>query len=357
MAATAFNDGRVNNLTLEKIIPRVVDTVNRSNVVTMRVLTRPQAWNGRVVQQPIFTDNSTLGQSFKSTETFSTAVDMTTTNLSWYPTGFGQPVNISTVEQAMNQTQAGVISLYKTSFEYAQNAMSNRLGTIFYGTAAGKDFDGLNGIVDDGTLTSNYGGLSRTTYANNINADVTAAAGGALDLDGLAASDDAATVSGLSSETPNVYITTKTVWTLYESLLEPSKQAMYQTMGYAKITSDTAIGETSRESLRGRGGFDSLDFRGKPMVRDEKCPAGTIFLLNETMMEFHSLSIPGLKSIATANSVTEGVYDKVKPTAFQFRETMKPVNQLAEVGIFVVYGNLIHRQPNRNAKITGVTTV
>jgi hypothetical protein len=357
MSATAFNDGRVNNLTLEKIIPRVVDTVNRSNVITMRVLSRPQAWSGRVVQQPIFTDNSTLGQSFKSTEEFSTAVDMNTVNMSWYPTGFGQPVNISTVERAMNQTEAGVINLYKTSFEYAQNAMSNRLGSIFYGTAAGKDFDGLNLIVDDGTLTSTYAGLTRTSYASNINADVTAAAGGVLDLDTLAAADDAATVSGLNSETPNIYITTKSIWTLYESLLEPTKQAMYQTMGYAKITSDTAVGETTRDSLRGRGGFDSLDSRGKPIVRDEKCTTGSIFLLNETMLEFHSLSIPGLKKVATANTVTEGVYDKVKPTAFQFRETMQPINQLAEVGIFVVYGNLVHRNPVRNAKITGVTTV
>lgn len=356
MAATAFNDGRVNNLTLQKIIPRVVDTVNRSNVITMRVLTRPQAWNGRVVNQPIFTDNSSLGQSFKSTETFSTAVDMSTVQMAWYPTGYGQPVNISTVERSLNQTQAGVINMYKTSFEYAQNSMTNQLGTIFYGTGSGKDFDGLGVIVDDGTDTSTYAGLTRTTYTQ-INGDVTAASGGVLDLDTLAASDDAATISGLNSETPNIYITTKAVWTLYESLLEPTKQAMYQTMGYAKITSDTAVGETTRESLRGRGGFDSLDFRGKPMVRDEKCTSGVIFLLNESLLEFHSLSLNGLRRIATANSVTEGVYDKVKPTAFQFRETMKPINQLAEVGLFVVYGNLIHRNPNRNAKLTGVTTV
>lgn len=355
MSATALND-RVNNLTLPKIISKVVDTVNRSNVITLRVLSNPQKWDGKVVNQPIFTDNSTQGKSFKGAETFDTSIDMNTVNLSWYPTGFGQPVAISMVERGVNQTQSGVINLYKTSFEYAQNSMSNRLGTIFYSTGTGNDFDGLEVITDDSTNTSEYGGLSRTTYGTFINGNVTPATAGVLDLDTLASSDDEATVSGLDTETPNVYVTTKAVWTLYESLLEPTKQAMYQTMGHAKITSDTAVGDTTRESTRGKGGFSALDFRGKPFVRDDKCTSGVIYQLNESLLEFHSLKIPGLKTVATANEVTEGVYDKVKPTGFQFRETMQPVNQLAEIGLFVVYGNLIHRNPVRNAKVTGVTT-
>lgn len=355
---------RVNNLTLEKILPKIADTVNKSNVVLQRVtnnnLVKP--WNGRLVQEPIFINRSSLGQSFKGVETFSTSIDMNTVNLTWYSTGYAQPVTVSTVERGINKTPLGVIDLKTASFEYAQNSMSYSLGNIFYGFGTGNDFDGLGLIVDDGTSTSSYGGLSRSVYGDNINCGgatgIIPAAAGVLDLETMASADDAATVSGLASETPNVIISNRTVWSLYESLLEPTKQALYSTLGQPQVDSTTAIGQAVRpaDGLRGRGGFASLDFRGKPYVRDDLSTSGVQWYLNETLLEFHSLSLPGLATIKVANQVTEGVYDKVPPTAFQWRDLMSPVNQLAEVGIFVMYGNLIHKNPIRNEKITGITT-
>lgn len=363
MSASAQN-ARVNNLTLEKILPKIADTVNKSNVVLQRIMTNGlvKPWDGRLTQEPIFTNRSTLGQTFSGVETFSTSIDMNTVNLTWYSTGYAQPVTISTVERGINKTPLGVIDLKSASFEYAQNSMSYALGNIFYGFGTGNAFDGLGVIVDDGTSTSSYGGLSRTTYGANINCGgstgIIAASGGVLDLATMASADDAATVSGLDSETPNIVISNRTIWSLYESLLEPTKMAMYATLGQPQVSSDTAIGQAVRpsEGVRGRGGFASLDFRGKPYVRDDLSTSGVQWFLNETLLEFRSLSLPGLSTIKVANQVTEGVYDKVPPTAFQWRDLMSPVNQLAEVGIFVVYGNLIHKNPIRNEKITGITT-
>ena len=126
MAATA-QDARVTSLTLEKILPKVVDTVNKSSWILNRKFGSPQPWNGRHVQQPITTTNSTLGTSFKGTETFSTSVDFAPINMTWYATGYAQPVTISQVERGMNQTPLGVINLYKASAEFAQNSMANSL--------------------------------------------------------------------------------------------------------------------------------------------------------------------------------------------------------------------------------------
>lgn len=363
MAATA-QDTRVGNLTLEKILPKIADTVNKSNVILQRIMTNGlvKPWNGRLVQEPIFINRSSQGQSFKGVETFSTSIDMNTVNLSWYSTGYAQPVTVSTVERGINGTPLGVIDLKSASFEYAQNSMSYALGNLFYGFGIGNGFDGLGLIVDDGTSTSSYGGLSRTTYGANINCGgstgIIAASGGVLDLATMASADDAATVSGLNTETPNIIISNRTVWSLYESLLEPTKMAQYATMGQPVVNGDTAVGQAMRpaDGLRGRGGFSSLDFRGKPYVRDDLSTSGVQWFLNETLLEFHSLSLPGLSTVKVANSVTEGVYDKVAPTAFQWRDLMSPVNQLAEVGIFVVYGQLIHKNPIRNEKVTGITT-
>ncbi len=64
----------------------------------------------------------------------------------------------------------------------------------------------------------------------------------------------------------------------------------------------------------------------------------------------------GLDLIATKEDVTAGAFDDYKVSAFQFREPMMPVNQLAEVGIFVMYGQFYCENPNRNFKGTGITT-
>lgn len=359
MAGSAFND-RVGNLSLNKILPKVVDTVNRSNVITLRVMSNPRAWSGKVINQNIFTDASSQGQFFHGAQSFSTDVDMSTRQLSWYPTGFGQPIAFSRVDQALSNTESGVIAVTQASADYAANSMKSRLGDAFYSTGPGDQFDGLNLIVDDGTATSSYGGLSRTTYGTYINGAVNAASGGVLDMDFLAGVDDDATVSGVNEMTPNIGLTTKAVWSLYESLLEPTKKAEYRSYGYPMVTGESAIGQAWRgdQKLGASGGFQSLDYRGKPLVKDEKAPSGRVYFLNEYNMEFDSLKIPGLKTVAVGTNATEGVYDKYKPSSFQFRDYMEPYNQpTAEVGFFVVYGNLIHRDPRLNGQGTGVTTV
>lgn len=357
--ASAQN-ARVTNTTLEQIIPKVVDTVNKSSWVLRRTMSSPKPWNGRLVQQAITTSNSTQGTSFKGVETFTTAVEFSPVVMTWYATGYAQPVTISQVERGINQTPLGQINLYKASFEFAQNSMSNALGTILYGFGTGNDFDGLGLIVDDGTSASTYAGLSRTTYTQ-INCGgstgLVAASGGVLDLATMDSADDAASVSGLISETPNVVVTTRAVWSLYGQLLEPVKMATYNAIGGNIQPGDAGIDQPTGAGTTLNGGSSFLTYRGKPVRRDDKATSGVMFFVNEMWLEFNSLSIPGLQTVRVANQATEGVYDKVPPTAFQWRDLMSPVNQLAEVGIFVVYGNLIHRNPNRNEKITGITTI
>lgn len=356
MSATAQND-RVNNITLEDINAKVVDTVNQSSEIMKRVVSRPERWNGRSFQFPIFTNNSTLGQSFKGTETFDTSIDFNTAQATIFPTGYAQPVGVSVVERSINATPAGVIELYQASYQYAQNSMITALGNIFYGLGLGNDFDGLGLIVDDGTSTSSYAGLTRATYPT-INGFLTTASGGVIDLATMMAADDGATISGNMSETPNVIMSNQTVWSLYDSLLEPTSRATYGGMGGEFIAGGTAVKESPSQSdaLRLNAGATSVTFRGKPFVRDQKSPAGKMWFLNENWFHFKSLSLAGLDTIATTESVTTGAYDSYKVSAFQFRKPMMPVNQLAEVGIFVMYGNLYCLNPNRNALISGITT-
>lgn len=355
MSATAQND-RVNNITLQDYNASVVDTVNKSSEIMKRVVSRPERWNGRSYSSPIFTNNSQLGQSFKGTETFDTTIDYNTQQMTWFPTGYAQPVGVSIVERSINATPSGVVDLYKSSYQYAQNSMITALGNIFYGFGNGNDFDGLGVIVDDGTSTASYAGLTRATFPT-INGFVTAASGGTLTLDLMAAADDGATISGNLSETPNVLMSNRTVWSLYESLLNPTAAARYGADQGGFIDGSTAVKQAVKGSdgLHLMAGANSLTYRGKPYVRDDKATAQTMFGLNEEWFYFKSLKLTGLDLIATQEDVTAGAYESYKVSAFQFREPMMPVNQLAEVGIFVMYGQFYCENPNRNFKITGIT--
>lgn len=361
--ATAQNT-RVTYLGLSKILPKVVDTVNKSNWVIRRTMSNPQMADGNNIQWNLITANSTLGTSFKGVEQFSTSIDFAPVQAVEYWTGYAQPVTLSMVEQGVNQTPLGQIKLKLASMEFAQNSMSNSLGTLMYGFGVGNDFNGLGYLIDDGTNTSTFAGLSRTTYAANVNCGgstgIVAATSGVIDLATMDSADDAATVSGLASESPNVILTTRAIWSLYGSLLEPQKVASYGVIGGASSgggqPGDDNIGQQAQGRVALNGGSSYLEYRGKCVLADNKATAQMMWFVNESALEFHSLSIPRLQTVRVANQVTEGVYDKVPPTAFQWRDLMSPVNQLAEIGIFVVYGQLIHRNPIRNEKISGITT-
>lgn len=356
MSQTAQND-RVNNVTLEDINAMVVDTVNKSSEVMKRIVSRPERWNGRDYRVPIFTNNSSLGQSFKSTEVFNTTIDYNTTQMIFYPTGYAQPVGVSVVERSINATPAGVVDLYQSSYQYAQNSMITALGNIFYGYGVGNDFDGYGVIVDDGTNTSTYAGITRST-TTQINAFLVSATGGVLDLATMASVDDGSTISGDVSETSNVVLTTQAVWSLYESLLTPTTRSEYQVLGGSFINGASGVDQNvdMGNGLTLKAGATSVMWRGKWMVRDQKCPTGDMFMTNENWFFFRSLPLKGLNIVATTESATTGAYDEYKVSAFQFRDYMQPFNQLSEVGIFVMYGQFGCKNPNRNGLLYSITT-
>lgn len=356
MSATAQND-RVNDLTLEDINAKVVDTANKSSEIMKRVVSRPERWNGRSYQWPITVGTSSLGQSFKGGETFDTTIDFAPVQATIFPTGYAQPVGVSVIERSINSTPAGVVDLYQASYQYAQNSMITALGQIFYGYGNGNDFDGAGVIDDNGTNTSAYAGLTRATYPT-INAFLVAASSGIIDLATMASADDGATISGDESETPNIIASNQTVWSLYDSLLEPTSRAQYGSLGGNFIDGSSSVKQDANTSngFTLRAGATSVTFRGKDYFRDQKSPAGDMWFWNENWWHFKSLPLVGLNLIATTESVTNGAYDDYKVSAFQFRDMMMPVNQLSEVGIFVMYGNLYCENPNRNSLITGITT-
>ena len=357
-----FTD-RVNDITYQEILPSIVDQINNSNVFTARVLSNPKKWRGTSLQQPITIANSNTGGSFDGMDTFSTAATNNTRLMTWYVKGYEQSVVVPGIERVVNSdSEKQVLALLASRMDEARNSASNAIGSLLYDIGSGKNFDGLGLIVDNGTNTASYAGLTRSTNPY-INADVTAATNGILTLDLLSIEFDNASAASSNNESPTMGLTTKSIWSLLEGLLAPTVQAMYtstQVNGYNRVSGGTPTGTSlpaGSPELKGVAGFNAITYRGRPVVADDKATTGSFFWINENYLGFYSLTDDSLKSISSTNQVTEGFYKNVPmPSAFQFRELMAPVNQYGEVGFLVLLGNLVHKQPRRNGKLTGITT-
>ena len=362
MAGMVFTD-RVVDITYQEILPSIVDQINNSNIFTAKVLTQPKSWAGVTMNQPIETANSTTGGSFNGMDTFSTAATNNTRLLTWYVAAYEQSVVVPGIERAINaNNEKQVLKLLATRMDEARISMANGIGTIFYGFGTGKDFDGLGLIVDDGTNTTTYGGLTRSTNTF-INGDVTAVTNGIITLDYLSSEFDNVSAAGSTSESPTIGLTTKAIWTFIEGLIQPMVSARYETLqlrGYDRVDGGLPPGTMVPQGdsrLSAFGGFNAIGYRARPLVADEKCTAQTFFWLNEHYLGFYRVSDPELQSISSTVQVTEGFYKDVPfPSAFQFRDMMSPVNQYGEVGLLLLIGNLIHKQPRRNGKLTGITS-
>lgn len=360
MSGIVFTE-RVANITYQEILPSVVDQINNSNILMAKLLSKPGTWRGVTENQPISVANSTTGGSFSGMDTFPTAATNNTRLMTWYVSAYEQSVVVPGIEKAINgNNEKQVLRLLATRMDEAKISAAASIGQIFYGFGSGKDFDGLGLIVDNGANSASYAGITRST-SPFINGDVTPVAANTITLSYLSSEFDNVSAAGSTQESPTMGLTTKAAWTFIEKLMAVTIQARYDTAGvrgYDRVDGGTPPGGVSSrtEGLTGFGGFNALVYRGRPIVADDNATSGTFFWLNEHYTEFKRLVDSSLNQIGSTVEVTEGFYKDVPmPSAFQFRELMSPVNQYGEVGLLILMGNVINKQPRRNGKLTSIT--
>lgn len=351
---------RVLSITEEKYVPTVIDGVLNSNVFTARLFQREvKRWSGRQMRFPLQHSKPSSGGSFAALDTFDTSAQDTRTLQDFGPKQFYQNVTVIGTEASVNGTDAEVLDIVKTTMEEAQNAMCDSIGDQMYGVGLGNDFQGLGKIVDNGTNTSTYGELSRTTYPL-LNSTVQAATAGALSLSLLATVYRGASAASSAKQTPTVLLTTETVFDLYESLLTATVRNNYESYGRPVVTAFSKPGVTMNQSNAlnvGTAGFEVLTWRGRPVVADEKCDSGVLFELNENYLHWYKLKGHGLKeySVNTGN-IDSVASEHTKSYPIQWKPMQQPHNQYADIGQFIALGNLISGHTRRHGKATGITT-
>lgn len=360
-----FTDQAVNAMTQEAFLPTVFDQVIASTALSLRIMSNGLTWKGRQMVVPVKLTNSNQAQSFSGLDTFIAPELQTKQRLLFDLRAARQPVAIAGLDITANDfPEEQVIDMVKEALDETQTELIDFFAGLMYlyGTGNGnKDFIGVGAAADDGTNLSSIGGLSKSTYpvlkGTYTNASTT-----------ISLAQMATLYSNISSgtdmSTPSLAPTTPVIFDLYEQLLTPTVRESYSTTGrYQLNASPTAAGGMSREGLSGQSGFVTISYRGVPLARDYKAPAGNMYMLNEKFIEWHGAKAPkntNYTSVAFNPTTVNGVYGEAPlrgMDGFNWSGFRAPMNQFGILADIVILGNILYKRPNRQGLLYNITGV
>jgi len=346
----------VTTTTREFILKKIFDQVTTGTPGLMTFLQKPVEWKtGTSYKFGIKFTDTTNGGNMGIADKLDTDRQNVRVQAEFNLKACNKPVVVAIAETTANMGDEQIVDLLETEFDsQAQSLITLLAQNLYTGNGTGNDWDSLANAASDSTLFATYGGLSRSTYTawNGYYLAST----GALTLAKLATANDAVTI-GVDS--PDLALTTKAIWSTYESLLTPSVRANFSTSGYPRMNAWGGVPASA--GLGGTQGFVYLTFRGTPIAKDEQVPSGKFFFVNTKGFSFVGFdyqdeNIMKANFKKTSDAVPSGVPGNVKSTrGFQFRKMMSPVDQLTKVGYLIYAGNFVATAPRLNGSMAGVS--
>lgn len=329
----------VTSVTKQNFLPVVVDNFYDGNALFMRLKNKRKSWStGYQMKIPTEIAGRTQLGSYSGADVFGTAQEDVRQQFTINPSQYYANLTITGIQAAANRGKEAIVDLLTQEFSSVGKALNDDMGKDLYKDGTGnsdKDFTGLISHVDDGTNVSTYQGLSRTTYTT-LKSTLTAQAG-ALGLDDLATDFDAAQIG---SDQPTIGVTTPAVFSIYEALLTSnSRYTIVQNAGRFKLT---AAG-IENAGVSANAGFTGLMFRGMPIISDDKCPSGELYMLNENYLDLYEMP-------ADPNFVSGS------QEGFSWTGWKKPTNQDVIVSQLLWYGQLVGTEPRKHSRRTGIAS-
>lgn len=308
--------------TLKNYRDTLVDNIHKSNAVFF-MLKEKGAWKEidggeRIVVPLMYGKNSTAGSysGYDSLDTTPQAgIDAAEFNWKQYSVS----ITISGEEERKNAgSKTKIIDLLEAKTNQAELSLQEQLGSGLFSDGTGNGAKDLTGFEAMVLATGTYGGISATAFP--FWQAYTESIGGALTLAKMRTHFNTASVGG--KDTPDLIVTTQARYESYEALL-------------TNFNGNVSFYTPSADQKKlGDAGFQSLGFKGRPMVWDELCPTNTVYFLNTKHMK--------LVVHSEAN---------FKTTPF-----VKPENQDAKVAQILFMGNLTCDRRKSFAKMYNVTS-
>ncbi len=338
-------DNVVDTITLEDIVPVVVDTILRTNRLITTALSKTKRFRAATQDFPVKYKTGTAVQPFIGMDLLPTAFTDTRVLLKFNPRFTTANVALAGTDILANNTAQKVLDLTEVEMASRAQDLADALGTYAYSTAgdSSKQIYGLQALVDDGTTASTIGGLSRSTYTTLQSSLISSAT---LSLSGLRTLYNDIVDAGV---VPTRCYTDFPTWALFEQLLQPQE----------KIYKEVNI----VPNYKGYTGFDGLMFAGLEVVPDRKCTTGYFYMLNEDFLNFYGLDadlsqFEGSRKVNVASKLFTGnQYNEVGNLGFYWTGFIKTTQQYAFNSFIVLAGNLLTQNPRRHGvqyTITGI---
>lgn len=331
----------VTSVTKQLFLPTVVENFYVGNVLFLRLRDKRKSWqSGWQMKIPTEIAGRTQLGSYSGADLFGTAQEDVRQQFTINPSQYYANLTITGIQAAANKGKEAIVDLLTAEFQSVGRALNDRFGNDLYldGTGnAGKNITGLVAQVDDGTNVNVFQGLSRTTYPTLKSTFNTQS--GALGLDDLATDFDGAQIG---YDQPTLGVTTPAVFSIYEALLMANtRYDIVQNVSRIRATAAGVMPESA--GALGNAGFTGLMFRGMPIISDDKCTAGSLFMLNEKYLDLYEL--------APDSSFVMGNRE-----GFGWTGWKKPTNQDVIVSQLLWYGQLVGLEPRKNSRRVNITS-
>lgn len=338
----------VTTTTNQYLAPFWVDQVLRDNYFFGKILGNTKKWDGSQMLFPIKYQKGVASVAFNGFDLLPITQQPVSVNMVFYPTFVATNVALAGSDLSTNDTAMQRIKLMKVIMESRSQDAADDIGNFLQGDGTsfgGKAPSGLGNIVDNGTVASTYGGLSRATYSG-LNATVTAS-GGTISLVKVRTLWNAISDGPVK---PDFIITDYTTWGYFEQLQTP----------FQRNTSDFK-GAGERSMTASTSGYAEQIWDGMVISRDKKITTGYFYMLNLKMLHWYALKWwEGEKVSPKAKDIEGNVYEDRIYTpgdAFTWTGMIRAYNQGTVNGFMILGGQLICLAPFRNAVLTGITGV
>lgn len=307
---------------VNEIPSKMYDNISKRSPGLRMAMKNSKSWSngGDTIQPAIEYAFASNSGSYRGYDTLDITPQQTLTDAQFLRKQYYASIVYNGYEVASSRGKNAIFEMAEVAMKGAETAMFNNMATDFYGTGTGnggKALLGLDAAIDDGTGTAIYGGIDRT--GNTFWRAYKQAAVGNLSMAQLTTAWASASRGG-PTNSPDFGVAGLTAWLAINTLCRNRFQ-------------EHAIAETDAVKLVGKLGFPVVYFMGIPIVYDEYCPTGTLYLLNSDTVQLWS--DPQIN---------------FKPT-----ELVKPANMDAKIGQILWTGELICTEPRANAKLTGIT--
>ena len=310
------NLGIMLSTTLKKYRTTLVDQIFQSNAVFYALKDKKavkEESGGERITQPLMYGKNTTAKPYSGYDILDTTPQegIDAAEFNWK--NYSVSITISGEEQRKNKgRKEKIVDLLEAKTKQARLSLEDALTSAIYsdGTGyAGKALTGLEAMVlNSGT----YAGINSATYT--WWQSYVESTGEALGLPKMRTAFNTPSVGG--RDNPDLIVTTQTLFEKYEALVTTTIQMNAE--GTKKLAD---------------GGFQVLQFKGKPVVWDEKCPAGTMYFLNTGHM----------------NLVVH------EDANFETTDFVKPEDQDALVAQILWMGNLTTDRRASHSKLTAKT--